>query len=63
MEAGPQPWRDGVVRWRLIDLAQWLWEAFRVSVSVGSEAAGDCETLAADFLPFSSKKLKSAMRL
>ena len=33
VEAGPAPWRDGVVRWRLIDLVQWLWEAFRVSVS------------------------------
>lgn len=33
VEAGPEPWRDGVVRWRLIDLAQWLWEEFRVSVS------------------------------
>ena len=33
VEAGPEPWRDGVVRWRLIDLGQWLWETFRVSVS------------------------------
>lgn len=33
VEAGPEPWRDGVVRWRRIDLAQWLWEAFGVSVS------------------------------
>ena len=33
MEAGPEPWRDGVVRWRLIDLVQWLWEEFRMSVS------------------------------
>ena len=24
---------NGVVRWRLCDLAQWLWEEFRVSVS------------------------------
>ena len=23
----------GVVRWRLIDLCQWLWEEFRVSVA------------------------------
>ena len=36
VEAGPEPWRDGVVRWRLIDLVQWLWEAFRVSVSVAT---------------------------
>jgi len=43
VEAGPEPWRDGVVRWRLIDLAQWLWEEFRVSVSaatVGRELRG-----------------------
>ena len=33
VEAGPQPWRDGVVRWRLIDLVQWLWDEFQVSVS------------------------------
>lgn len=33
VEAGPEPWRDGVVRWRLIDLAQWLWHEFQVSVS------------------------------
>ena len=33
VEAGPEPWRDGVVRWRLVDLVQWLWDAFRVSVS------------------------------
>jgi transposase len=30
---GPTPYLDGVVRWRLCDLAQWLWEEFRVSVS------------------------------
>jgi transposase len=33
VEEGPAPWRDGVVRWRLIDLVQWLWESFGVSVS------------------------------
>lgn len=33
VETGPEPWRDGVVRWRRIDLVQWLWEAFGVSVS------------------------------
>ena len=47
VEAGPEPWRDGVVRWRRIDLAQWLWEAFGVSVSeatVGRElrVRGEC---------------------
>jgi transposase len=31
--AGPIPAAHGVVRWRLVDLGQWLWEEFRVSVS------------------------------
>lgn len=34
IERGPTPYLDGVVRWRLCDLAQWLWEEFRISVSV-----------------------------
>jgi transposase len=33
VEKGPTPWLDGVVRWRLVDLVQWVWEEFRVSVS------------------------------
>lgn len=33
VEKGPMPWLDGVVRWRLVDLVQWVWEEFRVSVS------------------------------
>lgn len=33
VEAGPKPYLDGVVRWRLIDLVQWLWDQFEVSVS------------------------------
>ena len=33
VEAGPKPYLDGVVRWRLVDLAQWLWEHFGLSVS------------------------------
>ena len=33
LEAGPVPAIHGVVRWRLCDLGQWLWEEFRVSVS------------------------------
>ena len=33
VEAGPKPYLDGVVRWRLGDLAAWLREAFGVSVS------------------------------
>ncbi len=33
VEAGPIPAVHGVVRWRLVDLVQWFWEEFRVSVS------------------------------
>lgn len=33
VEAGPTPYLDGVVRWRLVDLAQWVWERFGVSIS------------------------------
>ena len=33
VEAGPVPLVDGVVRWRLVDLARWVWEEFRVSIS------------------------------
>ena len=34
VERGPIPAVHGVVRWRLVDLAQWIWEEFRISVSV-----------------------------
>ena len=33
VEAGPNPAVDGVVRWRLVDLAQWVYAEFGVSVS------------------------------
>lgn len=33
VEDGPIPAVHGVVRWRLIDLAQWVFEEFRVSIS------------------------------
>ena len=33
LEAGPIPAVHGVVRWRLIDLIQWLWEEHRISIS------------------------------
>src|ERR1700690_1914006 len=40
VEAGPIPAVHGVVRWRLVDLAQWLYEEFAVSLdetTVGRE--------------------------
>jgi len=33
IEAGPTPAIHGVVRWRLVDLAQWIFEEFRLSIS------------------------------
>ncbi len=33
VESGPTPAVHGVVRWRLVDLCQWVWEMFRISVS------------------------------
>jgi transposase len=34
IEGGPTPAIHGVVRWRLIDLAQWIFEEFRFSIAV-----------------------------
>lgn len=33
IESGPIPSVHGVVRWRLVDLAQWILEEFRISVA------------------------------
>ena len=33
VEDGPIPAVHGVVRWRIIDLCQWLWEEYEVTVS------------------------------
>ena len=33
IESGPIPAVHGVVRWRIIDLCQWIWDEFEISVS------------------------------
>lgn len=33
VERGPDPEIDGVVRWRLLDLARWVWNRFGISLS------------------------------
>jgi len=33
IESGPIPAAHGVVRWRLIDLAQWIFEEFRITIA------------------------------
>jgi transposase len=32
IESGPIPAVHGVVRWRLVDLMQWLWEEYRIRI-------------------------------
>jgi transposase len=39
IDEGPIPAIHGVVRWRLIDLCQWVFEEFRVTVSIRRSAA------------------------
>jgi transposase len=34
IESGPTPAIHGVVRWRLVDLAQWVFEEFRITIAV-----------------------------
>ena len=36
VEEGPLPAIHGVVRWRLVDLRQWVWEEFAIETSVQS---------------------------
>ncbi len=36
VEEGPIPAVHGVVRWRLVDLRQWVWEEFAIATSVQS---------------------------
>lgn len=33
IESGPIPAAHGVVRWRLVELCQWIWEEFRIIVA------------------------------
>ena len=54
IERGPTPYLDGVVRWRLCDLAQWIWEEFRISVSV--------ETLGREVRSMGYRKLSARPR-
>jgi transposase len=44
IESGPIPAVHGVVRWRLIDLAQWIFEEFRITIAKppSRRSAGSC---------------------
>ena len=52
VERGPIPAVDGVVRWRLIDLAAWVWDEFRLSLS---EATMSRELKALGFAKISAR--------
>jgi transposase len=41
IESGPTAAIDGVVRWRLVDLCQWIWEEFRVGIAKQT-LSGNC---------------------
>ena len=42
IERGPIPAVHGVVRWRLIDLAQWIFEEFRITIAKQTLIPGPC---------------------
>ena len=42
IESGPIPAVHGVVRWRLIDLAQWIFEEFRITIAKQTLSRGSC---------------------
>lgn len=52
VERGSIPAVDGVVRWRLIDLVAWVWDAFRISLS---EATMSRELKALGFAKISAR--------
>ncbi len=54
IKAGPIPAVHGVVRWRLADLIQWLWDEFRVSISQ--------QTLSRELRAMGSRKLSARPR-
>jgi hypothetical protein len=39
IESGPIPAIHGVVRWRLIDLSQWIYEEFYITVAALAASA------------------------
>lgn len=52
VETGPTPAIHGVVRWRLIDLVQWVFDEFRISIS---EQTLSRELRAMDFRKLSAR--------
>ena len=54
IETGPMPAVHEVVRWRLVDLCQWLWEEFRVTIAK--------QTLSRELRAMSYRKLSARPR-
>ena len=54
VESGPIAAVHGVVRWRLIDLAQWVWDEFGISISK--------QTLSRDLRAMGLRKLSARPR-
>lgn len=52
VEAGPIPAIHGVVRWRLADLRQWIWQEFAISLD---ESTVSRELKALDFVKISAR--------
>jgi transposase len=54
IESGPIPAVHGVVRWRLVDLVQWVWEEFRITISA--------QTLSRELRALNYRKLSARPR-
>ena len=54
VEAGPIPAAHGVVRWRLIDLAQWVFDEFAIAISK--------QTLSRELRALGFRKLSARLR-
>jgi transposase len=54
IESGPTPAIHGVVRWRLVDLAQWFWDDYRIVISK--------QTLSRELRAMSYRKLSARPR-
>ena len=54
VDQGPIPAIHGVVRWRLVDLIQWVWEEFRITISQ--------QTLSRELRAMGSRKLSARPR-
>ncbi len=54
IESGPMPAVHGVVRWRLVDLVQWGWEEFRITISA--------QTLSRELRALNYRKLSARPR-